>query len=235
MRRRTSLGRLVLAALVLSTAPAAGQELRIGGEAGINVSDLDFGREAGPEAGSIIAFRGGAVVRLDLGSRLGLQGGLYRVERGTDDPVPVPVVVGGDAVLVQELELELTHLDVPLLLTLSFPTGSPRIEPRVHAGGRLTIETGCEVSTAAPGGTFSADCGDPGVGLSTGSSTVALVLGGGVDLEAGPGAVTVDVRYGRGFAEVVALETDLFTPEAPTIGGSHDDVALSVGYVVGSP
>lgn len=208
MLRRSSTGIAVLAALFLFAAPAAGQGLGLGVEAGLNFSNFDVeGAEVDTE--SVTGLRVGGVLRLGMGSLFGLQSGLYYAERGTETPIED----------VTDGEFSLNYFEVPLFLTLTIPTGPSPITPRIYAGPQVAFETSCEVSAAD----VSVDC-DDGDFFERESTEFSGAVGVGVDLDAGPGALTVDARYVRGFTDIDS------TDDAEV---KNTVLALSAGYVIG--
>lgn len=214
-----------LAALLVVVPPAAGQGLAVGGEAGLNLSDLDAGGTSDIEPESTTGFRIGAVVRLGTGSALGLQGGLHLSRAGARIGPFVTAPGGPGPDVPFNGELKLTRLEVPLVATVSLPTGSSLLEPRLYAGGRVAFETACELEGA--GATRPCDERGP----ETAATTGGLLVGGGLDVELGPGSVTLDARYDHGLTDVI---------DDPEIELDEDDqslrsVALTAGYVVRLP
>jgi hypothetical protein len=216
MLRRLSTVLAVLAAVSLFAAPAAGQGLDIGAEAGLNISDISADDV---DTESVTGLRFGGVLRLDLGPMFGLQSGLYYSQKGTEAPVEDVTA-----------EIDLDYFEVPLLLTLAIPTGPSPVTPRLYAGGQLAFESSCEVSATSGGVSFSADCDDPDADLAdTESTDFSVVFGGGLDFEAGPGKVTVDARYDHGLTDIFVDATGDDTDE------QNRNIALSAGYLISLP
>lgn len=216
MLRWTSTGLTALAALFFLAAPAVGQGVDIGVEAGLNVSDIDIeGSEADTE--SLTGFRAGGVLRLGLGSMFGLQSGLYYSQKGAEVPLQ-----DGPA------ELELNYFEVPLVLTIAVPTGPSPVTPRLYAGGQVGFESSCKISDAETGVSLSEDCDDP-EGLESESTDFSLILGGGLDFAAGPGKITVDARYDHGVTDIFVVSGDAGEDE------TNRNIALSAGYLISLP
>lgn len=212
MLRRSSTGIAVLAALFLFAAPAAGQGLGLGVEAGLNFADFDVD-DASVDTESVTGLRFGGVLRLGMGSLFGLQSGLYYAERGTETSIEE----------IENAEFELKYFEVPLFLTLSIPTGPVPITPRVYAGPQVAFETSCEVSATDGGVSVSTDC-DDGDFFERESTEFSGAVGVGIDLDAGPGALTVDARYVRGLTDIDSTDNS---------DVKNTVLALSAGYVIG--
>lgn len=203
-------GLAALAALALLTAPAAGQGLGLGVEAGVNFADFDVDAPTEVNTESVTGLRVGGVLRLGMGSVFGLQSGLYYAEKGTE--TSLENVTGA--------EFELSYFEVPLYLTLTIPTGPSPITPRIYAGPQLAFETSCDLAIT---GGATRDC-DEGDTFDSESTEFSGAVGLGLDLDAGPGVFTVDARYVRGF-------TDIDTTGDTEVNNTA--LALSAGYVIG--
>jgi len=94
--------------------------------------------------------------------------------------------------------LELTYLEVPLMLRLGFGSGSG-MRPHVYAGPYFGFQIDCTVER------FSGEC-DDFPGISTNSVDIGGILGGGLDYSFGPLILTGGVRYGFGVSKVADFE-----------------------------
>lgn len=209
-----------LVALVVLAPSAAGQGLDIGAEAGINVSDLTVEDDEGnTETETRTGLRVGAVLRWGFSPLLGLQTGGYYSEKGA-----TAVEAGTD------LGIDLAYVEVPLLLTVSIPTGPSPLTPRLYAGPQVAFETSCELAGSSGPFSVSSSCEDAvdeGIGLDPASTDLSVVLGGGLDLSAGPGALTVDARYDLGLSDINEFEG--------TEGLKNRAFSVSAGYLIGLP
>lgn len=180
----------------LDVPPWARGPIFVGLEGGFGGTDLGGGGGMIPPD-SLNGWMGGLVARYNVSPVLGIQSGVYWVERG-----------GTREDELSSTRVDLTYVDVPLLLTLSVPTGSG-IRPRLYAGGSAGFEQSCEVTASYLGDQyFSGECGEnPDVPLSFDRPGVDLgiVLGGGLDLGAGPGAFTLSARYRSGQSSLGSL------------------------------
>lgn len=192
MRKLFSLATASVLALVVAVPPAAGQGLGLGVEAGLNVSDLSSSGGTNLEAET--GYRFGAVLRYDFAPVIGLQTGASFSQKGA---------TATEGTAVQQIELD--YLEVPLLLQLNIPTGPAPVNPRLFAGGSLNFEISCDQTVDS--GTFdgTAACNASELGdfaFDTKSADVGLLFGGGLDFPAGPGALTVDVRFDLGLSDI---------------------------------
>lgn len=221
MKPGSFVGPAVLAALFVLAVPAAGQGLDIGAEAGINVSDLSVDAAGSDETETSTGLRVGGVLRLDLGPMFGLQTGVYYSEKGATDP--------GDPDV--DTNLELTYVEAPLLVTLEIPTGPSPVSPRFYAGPQVAFESGCDISVVGDGSSVSLSCDEArqqgDFEIDTRSADFSVVVGGGIDLAAGPGAFTVDARYDLGLSDINDFD-----------GGAeltNRNLAFSAGYLISLP
>jgi len=141
---------------------------------------------------------GGLALRCDVLGPLGFRTGGYYVRRS--------------ATLERDLRttIEATYLDVPLLLTLAVPTGSA-VRPRLYAGPTAGMERSCEAAATILGDpVYSGECAaaDLPLDLDTPAVDWGLLLGGGLDIGAGPGALTLSARYRIGLSPVARTGAD---------------------------
>lgn len=167
----------------------SGGRLFLGLEGGASMTDLGGGEGRIP-ADSLNGRLGGLSLRYQLNEVVGLQTGAYYAERG-----------GTRQRELQATRVDLTYLDVPVLLTLSVPTGVG-IRPTLTAGGSAAFERSCETTSSYRGDEFfSGGCGegaDVPLELDTGGVDLGVVLGGGLEISAGPGALSLAARYRAG-------------------------------------
>jgi hypothetical protein len=99
-----------------------------------------------------------------------------------------------------------------LTLALVFPTGG-RLRPRLYAGPSLALELGCgwsldERSVIISGGTVIGSEESESTGgcvdedIQTEAIDIGILLGGGLDIRIGGGALTADVRYNLGLIDI---------------------------------
>ncbi len=112
--------------------------------------------------------------------------------------------------------MELSTFELPLLLRLSI-TPRSNLTPHLYAGPYLGIEIDCTVDGV------SADCEDfPD--LNTNTVDVGGILGGGVNLLAGPLLATAGLRYGFGVSTLAE-----FDPSDAREAARHGAFSIYVG------
>jgi opacity protein-like surface antigen len=177
---------VVLAGLGL-TAPAAQAQSRIGAFAGLNVATVvGEGTEDITGKKSRTGLLGGVFAAFALNDRVAIGPEVYYTMKG---------VKGTEE--GTELEVKVDYLEVPLLVTLSFPTeGSVR--PFVYAGPAVSFRTKCELSGQMGGISVSFDCDDPEVDARIKKTDMGVVAGGGVRF----GPLFVSARYDIGLMNI---------------------------------
>lgn len=216
--RLTMLLALVTAA---SSSIALAQGVSAGVKGGLSIVTLS-GDLPGIEFDSRNRVHAGGVVSVDLTQTFSIQiEGLFS-QKGSDFVDPMEF---GRA------RLELEYVEIPILAKVKIATGS--VSPYVFAGPAIAFETSCtirsetfaEVSTGF-------DCDELDDPLERVSVDVGAMFGGGLEIEAGPGVVTVDAAYN------VGLRNHL--DDSPELGGIQPVFSIknrafyfSVGYLFG--
>ena len=181
----------VAAALLLNASPASGQGLSLGVEGGPTFADFSVS-DGDAELGSKTGFRVAGVIRYGFGGPLGLQTGIGLSQKGA-------------SASQEDVDYNLSYVEVPLLLTATIPTPAP-VSPRIYGGGQVGFESSCEIAASTSGLTGSFDCSAEQLGeaaFETKSSSYGLVFGGGLDFNvSGPVAITVDGRYELGLSDI---------------------------------
>jgi hypothetical protein len=173
--------------VVLAVLPVAAQAQVAGFKAGMSFSTLTADGEA---TGSVNGFTGGLFVRFGMGSAA-VQPELLYVEKGVSRPGQ---------------EVRLDYIEIPLLLML--PLGRGTSVPFVYSGPAFSFEIGCRLSDG--GDCFENAAGDDedfsGIGIGVGSPRrrhdIGAIIGGGVHLPLGPGALTLEGRYNFGLLDL---------------------------------
>lgn len=170
----------------------------------------------GVRLGATIASFGGEVQEiLDLDSRVGFVGGFafrYNFGRlGGVQPEILYVVKGAtDRIEGFDVQVRIKYLELQLPVVLMIPV-SGSVRPRVYAGPSVARELSCRVplDDGFARLTFACDelldLGGGGTGVAfteTKGLDFGVVFGGGMDVGAGPGAVTLDVRYDVGITNL---------------------------------
>lgn len=115
------------------------------------------------------------------------------------------------------------YIEIPVLVKLSIPTGSA-FTPVIYAGPAISIKAGAtEFSEITLNGETTRASED--ISESISSMDFNLVAGAGIEIKAGSGAITVDVRYDMGFTTVKNIEGLDPMPEVKTTA-----ITLLAGY-----
>jgi hypothetical protein len=173
--------------VLLTVLPAAAHAQVAGFKAGMSFSTLTSEGEA---TGSVNGFTGGLFVRFGMGGAA-VQPELLYVEKGVSRP-------GQD--------VRLDYIEIPLLLML--PLGRGATVPFLYSGAAASFEVGCRLSDGAD--CFENAVGDDeelsgagiGVGLPRRRHDIGAIIGGGVHLPLGPGALTLEGRYNFGLVDL---------------------------------
>jgi len=231
--RRTTASRIVTvlggvvaaAALLVTAAPTQGQGLGIGVQGGPTFADLSVSNGGDVDLSSRTGFQVAGVLRYGFGGPLGIQTGVGLAQKGATAP---PSETG----LQQDVDYNLSYVEVPLLLTVTVPTPGA-VSPRVYGGGQVSIESTCEIATEAQGVSGTVDCTADALGenaLNTESTTYGLVFGGGVDFDlGGPLAITLDGRYDLGLTDI----NDVTDPDPAEI--KNRSFSASAGILLSLP
>lgn len=193
MKKLTS---LLLAALLSAAFASPGfAQLSAGGRVGIDFANLGGDAEGDSKTGfSIGVFLGSSYHNL-----FSVYTELQYVQKGTKQE---QLIVEGAFTAILETETKLSYLELLVPATLIIPVEGSNIRPRLYIGPTMALLLSCRVEVEAPqllGGIFQdpVDCGDL-----LKSVDLGLVLGGGVDLSVGSGAITADVRYNLGLTNI---------------------------------
>ncbi len=201
---------VALVGLLLVSSARAGhaQGVALGVVGGVNIATLSV-EEEGVDLNSRIGLRAGAHLSVDFSRQFGLimeaiysQKGTSTTEEGVD--------VG----------INISYVEFPLLAKLMIPTG-PTGNVTVHlaAGPAVGLEVSCKATGEQGDVSVSFDCDE--IGADTKSLDFGVTAMGGIDVQAGPGAVMFDVGYNLGLADI-----------NDTTGGSikNRNLYFQVGY-----
>lgn len=222
MRKFFSLATATILGISLSVSPAYAQGLDIGAEAGLNVSDLSVDADGeSVDTSAETGFRFGGILRFDFSPVVGFQTGASFSQKGATDE---STGTGPEAAI------EFEYLEVPVLLNVNIPTGPAPVQPRLYGGGNVSFELSCDVTASGDGVDASAACDDPtsGLGVDTRSADFGLLVGGGLDFPAGPGAFAVDARYEFGL-------TDVADDDADVLEIKNRNLQAVAGYTISIP
>lgn len=184
---------LVTLLSVAIASPGFGQDLSAGVKGGITFSDLggDFEDIIETSTDLKTGFSVGGFFGADLHRLFRLQGEAQYVQKGTK--ADLEGVTG---------KFKLAYFEVLVPLTFLIPVEGARIVPRLYAGPAVAFELSCKVSGELGGVSVDTDCDDESVDAPTKSVDFGAFAGAGVDIMAGPGAITLDVLYNLGLADI---------------------------------
>ncbi len=77
----------------------------------------------------------------------------------------------------------------------------------------------------AQGISAEADCDSEEVGAPTNSTDYGILFGGGIDIPAGPGAITFDVLYNLGLGDIAKED-----PTDPKVKVTNRNIQVLAGY-----
>lgn len=185
-RLNTTLMALLL--VVATGTPALAQVgLSVGGRVGVGIADLDVEDDEGLD--SRLGIVGGVFLGIELGPVFNLRPEVQYAQKGaefTEDDFTT--------------KIKLTYIEFAVPATVNIPVQGAPIQPRVYASPAIGLELGCDVEGEGGGVSASVDCEE--FGLMTKSVDFGVMFGAGVDIPAGPGAITVDGRYNLGLSNI---------------------------------
>ena len=184
-----------LIGLCFLTATAAPGQVTLGLKAGFNVSDLNVENAAGETVDwkSQSAFAGGTYLQFGLGSVFALQPEILYSPKGAKQDITDGT-----------LSLDLTYLDVPLLLMARIPAGDSPIWPILYVGPVISFELDCKLKSAAA----SVDCDAGGTPASrTDATDYGVVFGLGFEFFFGSIRSQLDARYTLGLNDINATDS----------------------------
>ncbi|UCF18554.1 MAG: PorT family protein [Gemmatimonadota bacterium] len=205
----------LLLSMVLVT-PGSAQNVRAGVKAGIDFADLggDFEDVFETSTDMKTGFSGGAYVGFDVSDffRLQLEG--QYVQKGTK--------LSEEGI---DIKFKLDYIELLLPLTVLIPIEGGTVQPRLYVGPSLAFEMSCKVSGEDEGVSLEFDCDGPEVGAPTNSIDYGVFFGGGIDLQAGPGMVTIDLLYNLGIGDIADEDEG-----DPVIDVNNKNIQVLVGY-----
>lgn len=194
--------RSVLFTAVLGTLAAASADAQsptIGFKLGASFSTIS-GDDI-EDVKTLSRFTGGGFMRFDMGA-FGVQPELMYVTKGGKfdefDPDLGATFTG---------ELRLDYIEIPVLLTVPLMTG-PGIAPYLYGGPAFAFEVGCTVAFSGGGFAGSASCDEGDDEFDRKKFDVGAMIGGGIAVPAGPGALLLEGRYNFGLINLNDSDED---------------------------
>jgi hypothetical protein len=177
--------------LVMCSATAGhAQGVALGVVGGVNLATLSVEDDEGLDFDSRLGIRAGAHLSVDLSPQFGFileavysQKGAKTTEEGVD--------VG----------FNITYVEFPLLAKFMIPTSQTgKVGVHLAAGPTVGIEVSCKLKGEQGGTSVTFDCSE--LGANTKSVDFGVAALGGIDVQAGPGAVMFDVAYNLGLVDI---------------------------------
>ncbi len=205
------------ASLLLVTPPAQGQvSITPGVRVGVNAGDIGGDTDAFVQSFSDLGggtfdldvetdltrrtgFLVGGYALVDFVGPLALQPEVRYIQRGFG--YDLTVSFQGQSRTASG-SLNLSYLDIPLLARFQLPVGAG-VSPHLFAGPTLGVNLSAESETEGlqDGSSQTTDVSDEVSG-----TDVGLEVGGGLGVPLGVGTLTVDLRYGLGFTNILDTE-----------------------------
>jgi hypothetical protein len=208
----------VLTAILLTAILASdgfAQNVTAGGKIGVGFADLGGDLEQLIETSTDLktGFSVGGFLGVDLHRMFRLQGELQYVQKGAK---------ASEAGVEGSFRINYLEVLVPLTLTIPVEGG---VVPRLYVGPSLAFELSCKVKEEAQGISAEADCDSEEVGAPTKSIDYGILFGGGIDIPAGPGAITFDVLYNLGLGDIADEG-----PNDPIVDINNKNIQILAGY-----
>jgi Outer membrane protein beta-barrel domain len=111
---------------------------------------------------------------------------------------------------LEDIDIELAYLELPLLLRASIPTGAVR--PVLFVGPAVAFQIGCDFTFTRPADSTRATCGQDSL-TNVREWDFGLVGGGGVEMRLRRATIALEARYTAGVRSVlegVALKNRSF-------------------------
>jgi len=193
---------IVLSTLLPLVPPghALGQEIGLGLRGGVSVTD--FKSELG-EFGNKVGISFGVFAPVSFGAWFAILPELQFINKGSENEMPDS---GEQASLEStDVDVQIGYMSLLVPAALTIPLAE-KVKPRLYVGPSLALELTCNVAFRVGDIVSQAGCGrtigDETAFVRTTTFDFGLVFGGGVDVVAGPGAFTGDVRYTQGLTNI---------------------------------
>ena len=172
----------------------AAQDVLIGLKGGINSATVSFDPEEAD---------------LETSSTTGLVAGLF-AEFGISDMFAIRPegLYSGKGVEGTQgttaIELELTYIEVPVLLVARLGSVSSAFRPLLFAGPVIAFESSCDISAHDDGLDVESPCDEFDEGIDTNGTDFGATFGAGLEYDLGGFFLLGDARYTLGFSDLDA-------------------------------
>lgn len=200
--------------MALATPVVASAQTAVGVRAGMRWSELD----AGQDAGSISSLVLGGYFGFGITSRLAVQIEAVHGKRGAESLRVGDSTLDDDAAPAR---VEMSYLDVPILLRAGFP--GERFLPSVYVGPYVGFLLGCELEPE-DGDARQCDQANAAQRFRPRNTELGMVLGAGLDMAMGESTIFIDGRYSLGLLPIQAGDQ--------AFDARHGGLAVSAGVAV---
>ena len=177
------------AAAMATAGDVSAQAFQFGPMAGVSIANFS-GDDAEDSDSRTGLFAGAQVVWQSPGALFGLETGAAYVQKG--------------ATIQDDIEgegtIELSYIEVPVLLRVAPPMGSSSFTPAFALGASVGFEVGCNLSGEGDGVDVDVDCEEAEV--ETKSVDFGLTASAGVDVPVGGMTLAPFVRYTHGLTNI---------------------------------
>jgi len=172
-------------------AGSAAAQMTIGAKGGVNLATASVSVSGTDLAvGTRTAFHGAAVIGMQLGTGLAVEGQVRFSGKGFEP---------GDESSGVETSLTMDYVEFPILATFTFPRSPSLLAARVFAGPSIGLRASCNLEALSDQTGFT-DCdGD----LSK-TFDFSAVFGAGIKIGRGLGGIVLDVSYDWGFLDITS-------------------------------
>jgi hypothetical protein len=219
MKRVVHLTAAVALAVLIMSGQAQAQNMRAGINAGVDFASLggDIDELVGVSAKTKTGFSAGAFFGVDVSSMFRLQLNGQYVQKGAK------FEEGGAT-----LTFDVSYIELLLPVTFLIPIENSSITPRIYAGPSLAFEMSCDLKAEFDGQSETESCTDA-IGNPTNSTDYGVFFGAGVDFGLGSGALTLDVLYNLGLADL-----NESVAENETVKSRNIQILLGYAFLFGN-
>jgi outer membrane protein W len=214
-------GAIAVALIACISAAATAREMSFGAKAGIIAANLTQTPESWEDAKSYkTGFTGGVFMNYAFNERFSLQPELLYTMKGMKANLY-------DKLISVDVTASFDYFELPVLAVFTLP-GSKNLKPRVYAGPSFAYTLSSELELSAWLISASVDFSSL-----TQKTDFGVVAGAGFDYAIGKRMLTFDIRYQRGFTNVIMTGDFLFNGSTQTIAGDdfkNYGFAFTVGY-----
>lgn len=194
---------VIFVALFIVSSVIYAKEIKGGVKAGINIANFsgDDADYTGTDKKSRVGIVAGGFVTIPLNDQFSLQPELLLSMKGAK-------YEAAGTGWTYDTTSKLTYIEIPILAKLNIQTEGS-VKPNVFLGPSIGIKASAKIETEVSP--------DPLAGITSGeedmedvkSLDLGLAIGGGIDIEAGTGKVTLDARYTMGLTSIDDSADDL--------------------------